>query len=683
MRKLAAIMFTDMVGYSALTQKNELQALDLLHEHREILRSVFSKHYGREIDTAGDSFFVEFESAVEATNCAIDIQTVLHQRNLNEPSDRQIRLRIGLHIGDVVHHENQVFGDGVNIAARMEPLAQPEGICMSEDVARQVRNKIDLPLLPLGKERLKNISMPMDIYCIQLPWMVTEQRIRKPFSKKYAAIVTGILLLVLTGAGFFFLKINPFGADLSDNTFLKYRLAVLPLVNISQSPENEIFADGMTEELISSLSKIGDLRVIAHTSVKGYKDLKDDMSIREIGNELKVGSIIEGSVRRYNNKARINVKLIDATTQEPIWSMDYDRELQDIISVQSEIAKNVAHELKVRLVSADREKLEKSPTNSSRAYEEYLVGRYFLNQRTSAGISQAIISFENSIALDSSFALPYAHLAYAYTLVGTAGYGNIQKEVAESKAKDYVLKALAIDGTLADAHAALGYIEFRVNWDWKKAEEEFKTAIRLNPSYATAHEWYALFLAVHSRLDEALEEIQTAVELDPNSSSVSTGLARIYHFRQEYQQAIAQNLKTLEKEPNYAEAHFALGMTYSRMKEFEKAVTALRKALELSGRRPVVAGTLGVVYSKLGKTKEVNQLLAEFEHPPVTNDKLYALSMIKYSIGQTEEAMDLLERLFQDKYGVLIYLQVEQDEYGIGKDPRYQLLLAKMGFNNS
>jgi len=676
-------MFTDMVGYSALTQKNEWLALDLLDEHREILRPIFSKHYGREIDTAGDSFFVEFDSAVEATNCAIDIQTVLHQRNLNESADRQIRLRIGLHIGDVVHRENQVFGDGVNIAARMEPLAQPEGICLSEDVARQVRNKIDLPLVPLGKERLKNITLPMNIYYVQLPWLIPEQRTGIPFLKQHFTLLVSILMVTLTAAGFFFFTAHPFEAGHSDGSFSKYRLAVLPLVNISQNPENEIFADGMTEELISSLSKIGDLRVIAHTSVKGYKDLKHIASIRDISRELKVGSIIEGSVRRYDNKARINVKLIDATTQEPIWSMDYDRELKDIISVQSEIAKNVAYELQVRLVSADREQLEKSPTNNSRAYEEYLVGRYFLNQRTSAGISQAITSFESSIALDSSFALPYAHLAYAYTLVGTAGYGNIQKEVAESKAKAYVLKALEIDETLADAHAALAYIEFRVNWNWTKAEEEFKTAIRLNPSYATAHEWYALFLAVHSRLDEALREIQTAVDLDPHSSSVSTGLARIYHFRQEYQQAIAQNLKTLENEPNYAEAHFALGMTYSRMKEFEKAAAALQKALELSGRRPVVAGTLGVVYSRLGKMEEVKELLAEFEQHPASNDRLYALSMIKYSTGKTDEAMDLLERLFEDKYGVLIYMQIERDEYGIGKDPRYQRLLEKMGFSSS
>src|SRR5687767_5471873 len=277
--------------------------------------------------------------------------------------------------------------------------------------------------------------------------------------------------------------------------------------------------------------------------------------------------------------------------------------------IQSEIAQNVASELKLRLVLPDKKQLEKGNTSDMVAFQEYLIGKHFLNQRTSESIQASLQHFENSIRQDSAFVLPYVSLAYAYTLVGAAGYGNIPRDMAETKAKEAVMKALDIDETLAEAHAALGYIKFRIDWDWKGAEKEFKKAIELKPGYATAHEWYALFLAIHVRLDEALQEMQKAYELDPLSSSVNTGIARIYHFRNEPDKALAQIKKTLELDPNYAEAHFAAGMTYFKIKDYEKAAVALEKAVILSGRRPVMLGFLGGVYEKMGKTDEMKKLL--------------------------------------------------------------------------
>ncbi len=676
MRRLAAIMFTDMVGYSALTQKNEALALDLLEEHRKILRPFFEKHEGREIETAGDSFFVEFNSAVEATNCAIEIQTVLHERNKAEPEDRHIRLRIGLHIGDVVYLDNHVHGDGVNIAARIEPLAPPGGICVSEDVARQIRNKVAYPVLPLGKGKLKNIAMPMDIYRIRLPWLKQEQNGKGKLSRKTMFAGLGLLLvLMVAGLVFFTKKHNSRATPVATSAL---RLAVLPLYNISQDAQDEYFADGMTEELISSLSKISGLRVIARTSVMKYKAVEKD--IPEIGQELMVGTILGGSVRKSGNKARINVQLIDVASRENIWVMNYDRELQDIFMIQSEIAQNVANELKVRLFNSEKQQLEKSYTKNMEAYEEYLVGKYFLNEKTAESIQQAAAHFESSIDQDPAFALPYAHLAYCYTLMGVAGYGNLSRDIATQKAKEYVAKALEIDETLAEAHAALGYIKFRVDWDWAGAEKEFKMTLEMNPSYATAHEWYALFLSVHSRLDEALQEIQTAYALDPLSAGVNTGLARVYHFRGEYDKAVAQIMKTLELDPDYAEAHFALGMTYYRTKEYDKAIMSLKQANELSGRRPVVLGVLGGVYAKKGEINAAKQLLTELELPPMNNDKRYAISFIKYNLGQQDEALDILEQLLDAKYGILIYMKVERDFFENSNGPRYQRMLKKMGF---
>ncbi|MEP7106961.1 MAG: adenylate/guanylate cyclase domain-containing protein [Ferruginibacter sp.] len=674
MRRLSAIMFTDMVGYSALSQSNEALALELLHEHRMILRPFFPKFGGREIETAGDAFFVEFDSAVESTLCAIEIQSSLHDRNMHEPVQRRIILRIGLHIGDVVYMDEHVHGDGVNIAARLEPLAAPGGICISEDVARQIRNKVPYPVIKLGAERLKNISMPMDIYCIALPWLAPNRQKKERFPKKkmirYGLALFSVLMIVVL---IFYFK----NTLANDSSYSKFRLAVLPLANISNNAADEYFADGMTEELISSLSKISGLNVIARTSIMKYKI--SDKNISQISHELMVGTILEGSVRKVDNKARITVQLIDASSQEHIWSKEYDRELKDIFMIQSEIAMNVANELKVRLLSSEKEQLEKSLTNNMDAFQDYLAGKYSLNKRTPESILAALGYFEKSIGEDSAFALPYASLAYCYTLIGVAGYGNIAIPVAKSKAKQAVMHALGIDSTLAEAHAALGYIKFRFDWDWKGAELEFKKAIVLKPGYATAHEWNALFLGVQERLDEALTEMLIAYQLDPLSSSINTGLARIYHFRKEYEKALLQINKTIILDPGYAEAHFTAGMTYHAIKEYEKAESELKKAVDLSGRRPVMLGTLGVVYVKMGKMNEVNKLLTELESPPHNNDKRYAVAMIKVNLGQMEEAFTIFEELLDEKYGIMVYMKVQKDFLIKFDNPRYHRLLQKIG----
>jgi adenylate cyclase len=675
MRRLAAIMFTDIVGYSALTQRNEALALELLAEHRNILRPFFDKHDGIEIETAGDSFFVEFNSAVEAVNCAIEIQKTLDDRNKNEIPGRELYLRIGIHIGDVVHMDNHVHGDGVNIAARLEPKAVPGGICISEDVARQIRNKIEYPVIKQAEEKLKNISMPMDIFRIELPWLAGHKHpkpVKKSKLKLIAAIAAGVILVSLVAL----ILMNNQGAKASPTT--KNRLAVLPLKNISNDPKDEYFADGMTEELISSISKIGELNVIARTSTMKYKETSKDIS--QIGRELMVGTVLEGSVRKMGNKARISVQLIDASNQEHLWSMEYDRELSDIFTIQSEIATNIAKELKVRLVQSEKEQLDKSLTSNTLAYQEYLIGKHLLNQRTGGSIQSAVSHFEKSVEQDPNFALPYTQIAYCYTLLGVAGYGSLPHAEVESKAKEAVMKALKIDSTLAEAHASLGYIKFRIDWDWAGAEKELKRAIELKPGYATAHEWYALLLGVRVRLDEALREMQTAYDLDPLSPSVNNGLSRVYHFRHEDEKALAQAKKIVELEPGYAEGHFTLGMTYMRMKDFKNSEKELTKAIELSGRRPVMLGMLGRLLVAHGKENEAKALLSELESAPINNDKLYAGSVIKYALGRHDEAYAGFEKLAGEKYGIMIYMKVERSFFNNGStDKRYAELVRKMG----
>ena len=679
MRRLAAIMFTDMVGYSALSQRNEALALKLLEEHRNILRPFFSKYGGREIETAGDLFFVEFNSAVEGAECAVDIQTALYERNEALPEDQKILIRIGLHIGDVVYIEKHVHGDGVNIAARIEPLAKPGGICVSEDVARQIHNKINYPVLSTGRHTLKNISTPIEIFQIQLPWTkgIPSEKKMVVSGKKAIFTLSMLAFVILVSLGVLLLKDRNRSPDFSET---KLRLAVLPLDNISADEDDEYFADGMTEELISSLSKITDLRVIARSSIMKYKGLPTD--IATVGKELMVGTVLAGTVRQMGSQARISVQLIDVATQDNIWTMEYDRNLQDIFKIQSEIAQNVASKLKIILASSEKKQLEKNYTENSEAFQEYLVGKHFLNNRTPSSIQTAVEHFEKSVKLDSNFALAYANLSYCYTLIGSAGYGSAPGDMATKKAKEAVTKALALDETLAEAHAALGYLKFRIDWAWDEADKEFRRAIELKPGYATAHEWYALFLGIQRRLDESLKEIKTAHELDPLSLSVNTGMGRIYHFRNEIDKAVEQFNKTLELDPSYAEAHFGLGLAYFKAKDFAKAEVAVLKAAELSRRRPVIIGVLGAIYAKNGRKKESDKLLMELQSSPPTYDKEYATSTILINTGRIDEALKILDELVKIKHGTLVYFNVERSFYGSDTEAKLEPIRKRMGFKD-
>ncbi len=471
-------MLTDIAGYTAMTQADEQLALELLSEHALLLRDRFASHQGREVKGTGDGFLVEFPSALDAVRCAIDIQEALHERNATVPEDRSLRLRIGIHLGDVVHRGDDVFGDGVNITSRVEPLAQPGGISISRQVYDQVWNKLQLPLVSLGEQELKNVKACIEVFRVVLPWE--------------AATEEGVTACAAPEAD-------------------RLRIAVLPLVNISPDPADAYFADGMTEELIYSLSKICCFRVIAQTSVIPYRGVKKPASV--VGRELRVGTLLEGSVRKAGPRVRITLQLIDAQSEEHLWSEAYDRDLEDLLAVQSDVAQRVAEALQVRLAPREKERLDAQATGDLDAYMLYLKGRHFWNAHTPDGARKAIELFLAAIALDPDYALAYSGLADAHSLLSD-----------RRKAMEAAEKALALDPGLAEAHASLGLIREEFSRDIAGAEEELQHAIALNPSYAMARHWYAMLLAVEGRSEEALAQLRKALELDP-FSPVSAALA--------------------------------------------------------------------------------------------------------------------------------------------------------------
>jgi serine/threonine protein kinase/TolB-like protein/Flp pilus assembly protein TadD len=676
-RKLSAIMFTDMVGYSALAQKNESLAIELLETHRQLLRPIFKKHNGKEIETIGDAFFVEFRSALDAVSCAVEIQNNLHKRNENIDPEKKILLRIGLHVGDVVHIGKHVHGDGVNIAARLEPLSTPGGVCLSEDVVRQIKNKIELPVRNMGSQKLKNIESPFDVYCIQFPWETSRKiKLKSAPAKKllHKNVLYSILIIAAVITVIFIWN------NLQSPTINAFnnRIAVLPLVNLSQSSADDYFADGMTEELISQLAKISGLSVIARTSVMKYKNA--EMNINEIGKELDVGTVLEGSVRKASDKARVLVQLIDVETQEHLWTEEYDRELKDVFAMQSDIALRIANELKIQLLSTEKQQIKKRNTENAEAYRLYLLGKQQLNQRTGESIQKGLTYFQSAIELDPSFALAHVGVADCYTLIGGAGYSSFPREKAIDLAKDAINTALQLDETLAEAYNSLAYLQLRLDWDWKEAESNFKRAIELKPGYATAYEKYALYLAILGRYEEALPLMYRAFELDPLSASVSTGIGRIYDFSRQYDKAMEQYNKTLEMNPDYVEAVFALGLSYSHSKKYDQAIPMLNSALELSNGRLIILAALGNAYARSGMIKEAltvrDNLIQQQKEKHISP---FYFALIDAPLGNTEGALDSLYKSFDEHFGILVYLKASPFFKTLESEPRFVELIRMIG----
>ena len=677
-RRLGVIMFTDLVGYSALTQRDEPLALRLLEEHRAIVRPLLAQHGGREIKTIGDAFLVEFSSAFAAAACAIAIQQAFHEQNLTATPDHRILLRIGLHAGDIIHKGNDVFGDGVNIAARIEPLAEPGGICVSEDVARQIQNKAAYPLAKLGTGELKNIAMPVDIYRVLLPWT----KARLPLAARLSfllrkksiqrTLLAGAAGLVLLAALLFRSTVKPVTPAPAN------RLAVLPMVNFSGDARDEYFADGMTEELISSLATVRELDVIARTSITKFKGARLD--IAEIGKALSVGSILEGTIRMAGEQARIDVRLVDVASQKTIWSQEYSRLIKDVFAVQSAIAQSVTDALKVQLLTGEKKLIERRGTENSEAYRQYLLGRSHLNKRTGDEVMKAIENFSRSAELDPGFALTYAGLAECYTLAGSAGYGTLPRTQSNDRAREFAVKAVTLDESLAEAHASLGYVKFRADWDWQAAETEFKRALELKPGYARAHEWYALYLSIQRRFAEAMAEMRRAQQLDPLSTSVSNGIGRILHFQRQYDDALLQFRKTLELEPQYAEAFFSLGMTYQAMHRYDDALAAYQTAIPLSGNRPVMIAMLGMAEGLAGRKDEARKTYDDMlALARTTKVSPYYFGIISIGLGDADQAFQFFEQAYAEREGILIYLAVDPITDSVSSDPRFGALMGKLG----
>jgi adenylate cyclase len=628
-------MFTDMVGYTALGQRNESLSLALVEDQRKLLRPIFGRHRGREVKTMGDAFLVEFPSALEAVRCAYDIQRATREFNVSLPEERRIHLRVGIHVGDVVESDGDISGDAVNVASRIEPLAEDGGVCLTRQVYDHVQGKFDLPLAGLGTKSLKNVSSQLEVYRMVLPW--DERKV------------------------------------ITTTQLDKRRIAVLPFANISQDPNDEYFADGMTEELITAMSGLQGLQVIARTSVMNYK--AGGTKLSTIGNDLKVGTVLEGSVRKAGNRVRVTAQLIDVPTESHLWSEKYDRELDDIFKIQDEIAGNIAQALKVRLVSTQES--GRRQTENMEAYTLYLRGRALWNKRSKEGVLQAVNLFQDAIKMDPSYSRAYSGLADAYVVAADNDF--VEKVEGRSKGRQAVMRALELDDSLPEAHASLGLLHM-TELEFQEAQRELKRAIELNPNYASAHQWYSNCLASSGNLAESIEEIKKARELDPLSPVITMNLADRMSLSGKVDEALALIDGLIEREPTYAWAHQSRALFYALKNMREKALAAWESQYKV--RPDEVWYKLGLAWfhAWFGDEEEFARLidgLLQKEENRRTYSGVFATCYA--TLGERDEFFKWADIAIADKAFDFSDLRWARYYDKVRDDPRFPKIFEKVG----
>jgi TolB-like protein/Flp pilus assembly protein TadD len=537
-----------MVGYSALSQRDDRLALELLEEHRQLLRGIFARFNGTEIKTIGDAFLIEFNSALEAAQCAIEIQRALAHRNHDVTPDRRIELKIGIHIGDVVHRAGDVYGDGVNIASRIEPLAGAGGVCISMDVERQIRNALETRFEKLAPAELKNISVPMDLFRIVLPWErpgtpVATQA--KSTSHKFVSSAITLVLLLIIGIGWWWRSQQhrshaPSPAAPAAAAVPEKSIAVLPFENLSEDKSNAFFADGVQDEILTDLAKIADLKVISRTSVLQYRD-KAARNLREIAQQLGVAHVLEGSVQRAASKIRVNAQLIDARNDAHLWAQTYDRDLADVFAIQSEIARTIAEQLQAKLSPKEEAVVEAKPTNDLLAYDLYLRASEIDRTRASSigtggaeGAKQEVQLLEQAITRDPAFVPALCKLADSYLYLywlndRSAPYVDLAKKALEAAAR--------LQPDAGEVHRTRGLLYYRGSLDYGPALAEFALAKRSLPNDASVPFLTGMVERRQGHWDESIRHIEQAVELDPHNVALISELATTYFILRRYDEA--------------------------------------------------------------------------------------------------------------------------------------------------
>lgn len=568
-RKLAAILSADVKGYSRLMGEDEVATIRTLTEYRAVMAAFIQQYRGRVVDAPGDNLLAEFASIVDAVQCAVKIQTALGAKNADLPVSRRMEFRIGINVGDVVVEGERIYGDGVNIAARLEGLAEPGGICISGIVHDQVENKVNFLHLAyeyLGEQPVKNIAKPVPAYRVRIeseaaPSTVGQPVLRQAQHERLANRDP------ITPSPSTTLRTGPSKGDRTLSLPDKPSIAVLPFANLSGDPEQEYFSSGITEDLITDLSKLSGLFVISRNSVFLYKDKA--VKPEQVSQELGVRYVLEGSVRKAGSRVRITAQLVDATSGYHLWAERYDRELQDIFAVQDEVTRKIVTAVEVKLTEGEQERLGRAPTKNLDAYEYFLRGRESYFQRTQEANTQARRMFERAIELDPQFAAAYAWLGRTHLIEWTFQWSDDPQTLERASA--LAQRAAQLDDLLPGAHQTLGYVYMAKN-QFDQAIAEAERAVALDPNNADACVTLGEILSCAGRPQEAVGLVEKALRLDPHyPASYLFALGQAYYMTGRHEEAMTLFKRLLTRNPNNLHAHFFLAITYGEMGRAEEA----------------------------------------------------------------------------------------------------------------
>jgi adenylate cyclase len=638
-RQLAAVMFTDLVGYTALMGVDEKKAFELLDKNRILQKPIIEEFRGRWIKELGDGILSSFSTVSDAVNAAVKIQ-----KDCNEAGEFQ--LRIGIHQGEVVFDSDDIFGDAVNIASRIQAIAEPGGIYISESVHHNIYNKQEISTRFVKQEILKNVKEPVKIYEVQLnPPAHAHKAISKPLSKSPP----------------------------------EKSVAVLPFINLSNDPEQEYFSEGITEDILNSLSHLNELKVAGRISSSRFK--AKDRNLRDVARRLNVRTVLDGTIRKQANRVRISAQLINVEDGFHLWSEKYDREMDDIFAIEDEIALAITEQLKITLLTEDRQEITKSSTKNPEAYENYLKGRFHINRRGNS-ILKGIDFFQEAAKLDPGFAL--AHSGYADACLFSSFYSFLPANVISPKAKVAAETAINIDNSLAEPYCSLGLYNSNFSWNWAESKKFYLKSIELNPRYAQAHSFYGMLLLgwVEGKFEEAEKQGQLAIKLEPLSAIDHADLAWTLYTAHRFDDALALALSGIELDSNSFLSRRLAGLCYIALGRNLDAIEILQELVQSSGRHQHALNTLIWALCKKGQIEVASAILLELEERATT--EFIATTHLGISaayLGDIEKAFNLLETGLEEHDSIIVQLKYSPFvPETLKNDNRYQKLIEKIGY---
>jgi TolB-like protein/class 3 adenylate cyclase/Flp pilus assembly protein TadD len=586
-RKLTAILSADVEGYSLLMRDDEEATIRTLTTYRSAMTGLIQQYRGRVVDSPGDNILAEFTSAVDAVNCAVEIQRELAERNAELSTERRMAFRIGVNVGDVVEEGKRIYGDGVNIAARMEGLAEGAGICISGTVYDQVKHKLGLEYEYLGEQEVKNIPEPIRAYRIlSFPGAAAHRVIKakRAVGKTWRNVLVVIAAIVAVGAAVaiwnFTFRVPPIEPVSEEDMALplpdKPSIAVLPFANIGD-PEQEYIADGITEQIITALARNPSLFIIASNSTFTYKG--KPVKVQQVSRELGVRYVVEGSVQKSSDRIRITAQLIDATRGEHIWAENYDRDLKDLFALQDEITMKILRATMGKLLGWGEQPQEKGTTNVE-AYLKFLKARTLI-ATNEANNRLAQQMYEESIALDPKFASAYALLGISYCAQAMNGWSQSPGKDLQ-RAFELAQKAIGLDQALHSPHVVLGWV-YLLTGKHDEAIAEGKKAVALVPSNAWANACLGTFLAWADRLEEAILVSQNALRLNPFPTDWELWFSgNVYALAERYEEALVYFKKAQERNPDNMWAYSSQASIYGQLGREEEARAAAKELLRLN-----------------------------------------------------------------------------------------------------